>query len=265
MLGLFAGDIPLLIPARGRERGAPRAASELLFQPRCRLPDRSPMALEVTVMRSWPRLGRGLVPLREVGLDRAMLREACGFAAGCSGTAAPLLSVRVTEAQAASGLLAQLIGEILCESGLAPERLELELSEDSLKTDEADMLYTLAALRDIGVGVVLGGFGSGVSSLTLLRRRGVAGLLSGVKLDQALTRELGEQDSDAGFLRGLGLSAHALGLLWLAEGVETELQHRRLLQAGCDGGAGSWFAPAAPAADLTSTLRQLAGGCSSPA
>ncbi len=249
MSGSFAGDIPLLLPVRGREHGAGRAASELLFQPRCRLHDRSPMALEVTVMRSWPRLSRGLVPVREAGLDRAMLREACGFAAGHGKLAAPLLSLRITEAQAASGMLAPLIGEILCESGLAPERLELELSEDSLKTDELDMLYTLAALRDIGVGVVLGGFGSGVSSLTLLRRRGIAGLLSGVKLDQALTRELGEQDSDAGFLRGLGLSAHALGLLWLADGIETELQHLRLLQAGCDGGVGSWFGPATPAVE----------------
>ena len=219
------------------------------------------MALEVTVMRNWPRLGRGLVPAGEVGLDRAMLREACGFAATCGRMAAPLLSVRITEAQTASGLLAQLIAEVLCESGLPPERLELEFSEDSLKTDEVDMLYTLAALRDIGVGVVLGGFGSGVSSLTLLRRRGIAGLLSGVKLDQALTREVGEQDSDAGFLRGLGLSAHALGLLWLADGVETELQHRRLLQAGCDGGVGSWFAPATPAVEVTATLRQMAGAC----
>ena len=213
-------------------------------------------------MGSWSRLGRGLVPGGDVGLDRAMLREACGIAAACRPAALPLLSLRITEAQAACGLLSQLISEILCESGLEPERLELELSEDSLQTDEVDMLYTLAALRDLGVGVVLGGFGSGVSSLTLLRRRGIAGLLSGVKLDRALTRELGDQDGDAGFLCGLGLSAHALGLLWLADGVETELQHRRLLQAGCDGAAGPWFAAAVAAADLPSALRQLGGACS---
>ncbi len=251
---MLAVDLALRAPPRGRERPVGRAASALLFQPRCRLQDRAPVALEVMVTRGWP--SRGPLCGHEVGLDRAMLREACGFAAACGRATVPLLSLRITEAQAASGLLAQLIAEILCESGLAPERLELEFSEDSLKTDELDMLYTLAALRDLGVGVVLGGFGSGVSSLTLLHRRGVAGLLSGVKLDRALTRELGEQD--AGFLRGLGLSAHALGLLWLAEGVETEQQHRRLLQAGCDGAAGSWLGPALPAAAAWARLREPA-------
>jgi EAL domain-containing protein (putative c-di-GMP-specific phosphodiesterase class I) len=88
---------------------------------------------------------------------------------------------------------------------------------------------------------VLGGFGSGVSSLTLLRRRSLAGLLSGLKLDRLIVRELDCVEQDHGFLHGLAASAHALGLLVLADGIETELQCQRLLDAGCDQGAGPWM------------------------
>ncbi len=246
MSGLLARDRPLLVPTRP---GRAAAAAELLFQPRYSLLDRTLKALEATSARLRPRLHHGLPgrDTRDIGRDSAMLRDACRLASGWRGTTLPVLSLRVTEAQAASGLLARVIAEVLCDSGLAPERMELEFSENSLKADECDLLYLLAALRDLGVGLVLGGFGSGVSSLTLLRRRSVAGLLSGVKLDQLLVHEPAE-DHD-GFLHGLAESAHALGLLVIAEGIESETQCQRLSQAGCDQGLGAWLGDAGSAMD----------------
>lgn len=244
---LLARDKANLTPARPGSRAA--AAAELLFQPRFRLLDRTLLVMEASAAHLRPRLSRGMPPgreIRDVGRDSMMLRDACRLAAGWRGPARPGLSLRITEIQAASGLLARVIAEVLCDTGLAPERMELEFSEDSLQADECDLLYLLAALRDLGVGLVLGGFGSGVSSLTLLRRRGLAGLLSGLKLDQLLVHELAAEDAGAGFLRGLTDTAHALGLLVLAEGVESELHYQRLLHAGCDQGLGAWLGPAEP-------------------
>ncbi len=211
------------------------------------------MVMEASVAHARPRLFRSLAPgreIRDVGRDGALLRDACRRAAGWHATPLappPGLSLRVTEIQAASGLLAHTIAEVLCDSGLAPERMELEFSEDSLQADEGDLLYLLAALRDLGVELVLGGFGSGVSSLTLLRRRSLAGLLSGLKLDQLLVHELAAGDADTGFLRGLVDTAHALGLLVSAVGIESELHYQHLLQGGCDQGLGGWLGAAEPA------------------
>ena len=247
MSGLLARDrAPTL--ARSGSRAA--AAAELLFQPRFRLLDRTLVVMEASAANLRPRLYRGMSPgreIRDIGRDGMMLHDACRLAAGWHGAAPPGLSLRITEIQAASGMLARLIAEVLCDTGLAPERIELEFSEDSLQADECDMLYLLAALRDLGVGLVLGGFGSGVSSLTLLRRRSLAGLLSGLKLDQLLVHEMAVEDADCDFLRGLVDTGHALGLLVLSDAIDGELQYRRLLDIGCDQGLGAWLGAATPA------------------
>ena len=259
MSGLLARDRVNLIPARAGSRAA--AAAELLFQPRFRLLDRTLMAMEASATYMRPRMHHVMPSarqIRDVGRDGMMLRDACRLAAGWLGAAPPALSLRITEMQAASGMLADLIAEVLCETGLASERMELEFSEDSLQADECDTLYLLAALRDLGVELVLGGFGSGVSSLTLLRRRSLAGLLSGLKLDQLLVHEMAADNADIGFLRGLTDSAHALGLLVIAEGVEGEPQCHRLLQAGCDQGLGAWLGAVEPAGSLPGDPRRMA-------
>ena len=241
---------PLDRPGRtGRARDA-TSSVELLLQPRFRLADHALVALQASGTRSRPGSGRNrLLPpgkeLRDICRDGVLLRHACRVVAGGAGQPAPTLSLRISEAQAASGMLAGLIGEVLRESMLPPERLELEFCEYSLQADEADMLYTLAGLRDLGVGLVMGGFGGGISSLTLLRRRSLAGLLSGLKLDELLVHEQvnGRPGNDPGdgFLGGLIASAHALGLVVLAQGLESESQHRQLLTCGCDQGSGSWL------------------------
>ena len=255
--GLLARDrAPTL--ARSGSRAA--AGAELLFQPRFRLLDQALMVMEASSAQLRPRLCRGMSPgreIRDIGRDGLMLHEACRLAAAWQGAAPPSLSLRITEIQAASGLLAHLIAEVLCDTGLAPERMELEFSEDSLRGDECDMLYLLAALRDLGVGLVLGGFGSGVSSLTLLRRRSLAGLLSGLKLDQLLVHEMSVEDTDGNFLRGLVDTGHALGLLVLSDGIDSELQYRRLLHVGCDQGLGAWLGAAAPTSSGLSTRAVL--------
>lgn len=260
MSGLLARD-PF---SRERPQGAvphagARGGPELLFQPRFRLADRRLVAFEATTPRQRTRLFRGQALAqrdnREILRDRTVFHDACRYAASWTFQSAPdvaetvpLLSLRVSELQAASGLLAALLCEVLAESRLPAGRVELEFSEESLDGDEQELLYLLGSLRDLGVGVILGGFGASVSSLTLLRRRSIAGLLSGLRLSAAAAQELAESDQrDRDFLRGLGECAHALGLAMLAEGVETQAQFECLRDAGCDQAVGGWLGAQVPA------------------
>lgn len=262
---LFSRERPLPPPPHPGGRGA----SDLLFQPRYRLADRRLTALEATTQRNRSRLFRGQPPSprdgREILRDRILFHDACRYAARWSPASpqsasgcAPLLSLRVSEVQAASGMLAPLLSEVLAESGLRAGRLELEFSEESLERDEQDLLYLLGSLRDLDVGIVLGGFGSSVSSLTLLRRRSIAGLLCGVRIAASTTRDLaGSDQRDQDFLRSLCDCAHALGLTLLAEGVDSEQLLERLLEAGGNEGIGDWLGEPMTATATLTGLRPL--------
>ena len=233
--------------SRAKTAVGERTQASLLFQPRFQLAGGGLVAIEAFALRPRTALHGAREPGRDIGRDGAMLRHAGRLVAHATLASTPILSLRITEAQAASGGLARLIAEMLAETGLPPPRLELEFSEACLQTDEPELLYLLAALTDLGVGSVLGGFGAHVSSLTLLRRRSLAGLLTGLKLHPLLVHDLDAKGADDAFLDGLVATAHALGLLVIAEGVAYELQETRLRNAGCDQALGPWLGDAQPA------------------
>ncbi len=210
----------------------------LLFHPRFSLANGQLVAMEATALR--PGGFASCSSSRDVARDGALLRQACRMAAARNAVL-PVLSIAVTEAQAACGMLAPLIADALGECELAPERLELEFCGDSLHADQADLLYLLAALRNLGVRLVLGGFGGPVSSLTLLRRRRLAGLLTGIRLHPLLAQQIGASAPDAACARGLIAAAHAFGLVVAAGGVDSKLHQQKLLEAGCDEGSGEWL------------------------
>ncbi|WP_428393633.1 EAL domain-containing protein [Lichenicoccus sp.] len=232
-----------------------RTHASLLFQPRYQLADGGLVAIEAFALRPRTALHGAREPGRDLGRDEAMLRHAGRLIAHATLVSTPILSLRVTEAQAASGGLARLIADMLAETGLPPSRLELEFSEACLQTDEPELLYLLAALADLGVSAVLGGFGAHVSSLTLLRRRSLAGLLTGLKLHGLLVSDLDAGGADDAFLGGLVATAHALGLLVIAEGVACGSHETRLRDAGCDQALGPWLGGAQPALDAIRTWR----------
>lgn len=102
----------------------------------------------------------------------------------------------------------------------------------------------LAALRDLGVGLVLDDFGAAQGSLSALRRAP----LSAVKLDGSVVRGLPHDREDAAVAQATIQVAHALGLTVTAEGVETEAQRACLAALGCDEGQGYLFSMPLPAA-----------------
>ena len=181
----------------------------------------------------------GRYPLREFG--SWMLAEACAYAATRGDTLS--LSVAVSPRQVASGALLTQIGLALDRSGLASERLELELTEPVFLDGDIDTLLTLSAIRDLGIGLSLQGFGAGHVSLSRLKRLP----LTTLKLDPSLIRDLPRDREDAAIIQGVVHTAQAMDLTVVAEGIEREAQRALLAALGCQQGQGSLYSPHEPA------------------
>jgi EAL domain-containing protein (putative c-di-GMP-specific phosphodiesterase class I) len=213
----------------------------MLFQPRRALADGALLGGETSLC--WPRRrggstsAGGLMERLEVfGLAGTVvaraLREAC---AAASLWPFGLLSIAVPGASLVNGTLLGDVGAAIAESGLSPERLELALAEPALAADSTEALLTLAALRDLGVGIALDGFGAESASLLTLKRFPVTTL----KLDRSLVRDLpGDREASAA-LAAAAFFARALDVSVVACGVETEAQRALLCRIGCDAAQGS--------------------------
>jgi EAL domain-containing protein (putative c-di-GMP-specific phosphodiesterase class I) len=261
---LQAADLPRLgtpTPAR-RPRQAPRQAAEargltLLYQPRRALAGGRLLGAEATLC--WPRgrLGANsasflmghLATLGTAGPVLAhALREACRAAAQWPSG---LLSITLPACTLADGTLLGAIGAALAASGLSPERLEVAFAEPALATDSTEILLTLAALRDLGVGVALDGFGADSASLLTLKRLP----LTALKLDRALVRDLPADRVAVAVVAAALLFAHALDVGVIACGVENEAQRDMLRRIGCDAVQGSLCGrPAAELAELATPV-----------
>ncbi len=184
-----------------------------------------------------PRLGMigpaEFIPLAEetgliLPLGAWVLETACHEAARWP---APLtVAVNLSPAQFERGDLPATVQAALAASGLAPSRLELEITEGMLMRDPSGALAQVGALRALGVRVVMDDFGDGWSSLGNLRRYPFDKL----KMDRSFVRDLAEDPRAAAFVQTIVGLGHALGIPVTAEGVETEAQLRLLTEAGCD-------------------------------
>ena len=119
---------------------------------------------------------------------------------------------------------------MLHETGLAPSRLELEITESLLMQQTDHVLGTLQALRALGVRIAMDDFGTGYSSLAYLWRFPFDKL----KIDRAFTQGLGVDQRVDVIVRSIVRMAHSLSIRVNAEGVETEAQSEALRRCGCD-------------------------------
>ena len=133
--------------------------------------------------------------------------------------------------------MATLLSSLL-SSGIEPSALCLELTETTFMEDADGHRTTLAGIQELGVGLAIDDFGTGYSSLTYLKRFPVSVL----KIDQAFVRGLGEDAADTAIVQSVIDLAHALGLVVVAEGVETADQVAYLRRLGCDLAQGYYFA-----------------------
>lgn len=161
-------------------------------------------------------------------LDTHVLRSACHEAATWTN---PLrISVNISAIEFQSGDLVGRVEAALAESGLDPERLELEITEGVMVTDSDRAMITFGRLRALGVRIALDDFGTGYSSLSYLHRFP----LTTLKIDRGFVAKLGVTLESVAITRAVIQLGHALGIEVVAEGVETPEQLDFLIQEGCD-------------------------------
>jgi diguanylate cyclase (GGDEF)-like protein len=241
------------------------------YQPMVRLVDGRLTGVEALVRWCHPELGTLLpdefVALAEetgliVPLGRWVLAEACTQAARWNRAfpdAHLVLSVNLAARQAADESIVDDVARVLEQTGLAPELLQLELTESAVMEAGDRPLPALRRLAATGVRIAIDDFGTGYSNLAYLRTLPIQSLkLAGPFL--AGLRDSPPPDRDANILDALVRLAHALGLTVTAEAVETDHQAALLRILGCDTAQGWYYAPAAPAERLLELLADRTGG-----
>jgi diguanylate cyclase (GGDEF)-like protein len=177
-----------------------------------------------------------------------VLKQACTEAAGWPGDIH--IAVNVSPVQFRSRTLALKVAAALAESGLAPGRLELEVTETVLIRDDDEALTILQQLRELGVRIALDDFGTGYSSLSYLHRFP----FDKIKIDRSFISDIGEPEDSSPIVQAVVHMAAARHMATTAEGVETEAQREVLRQLGCSQMQGWLFSPAVPATKLKQLL-----------
>ena len=147
------------------------------------------------------------------------------------------VAVNVSGRQLMSTAFQGTVSEALAESGLTADALWLEITETALMSDVKAATVALRELRNLGLHLAVDDFGTGYSSLTYLKRFPV----EAIKVDRSFVSGLGIDQEDTTIVEAVVKLGHSLGLVVVAEGVETPLQLARLRELGCDHGQGYVF------------------------
>ena len=177
-----------------------------------------------------------------------VLREACREAASWPQ---PLtIAVNISPIQFRYGELPRLVHSILLETGLAPGRLELEITESVVINDFSRAVAILNQLKSLGVRIAMDDFGTGYSSLSYLQ----SFRCDKIKIDRIFVCDLEQNHHSRSIVRAVIGLGRSLNLPILAEGVETEAQHAFLKQEGCDEVQGYLTGRPLPIADYTELI-----------
>ena len=239
----------------------------LHYQPQVALENQEIIGVEALLRWNHPSLGMigpdDFVPLLEergmmIDVGRWVLERACRQ--NVEWQAAGLDPVRVAVNLSAQQFyrddLVETVAQTLAETGLAPEWLELELTETLTLDDAEATLRIMRDLKGLGVALSLDDFGTGWSSLAYLRRFP----LDRIKIDRTFVRDLAHHKSTAAIVHAIVDLARRLGLDCIAEGVETEEQQRLLQQELCPNMQGFLFSRPLSAADMTALFRNQQAG-----
>lgn len=239
---------------------------ELNYQVQAEVATGEMTGYEVLLRWNHPQLGRVspavFIPIAEecgaiLPIGEWVLRSACREAAAWSG--GERIAVNLSPVQLGQVNLVELLQDILLETRLDPQRLELEVTETSIIADRERALRTLRRVKELGVTVAIDDFGTGYSSLETLR----AFPFDKIKLDRSFIGDLEESSQSRAILRAVLALGRSLDVPVLAEGVETLAQLERLKSEGCDEAQGFYLGRPVPS-DQLSTRRgnraEAAGG-----
>ena len=160
------------------------------------------------------------------------------------------VAVNVSPVQFKSSALALKVAQALAESGLAPQRLELEITEAVMVQDSFTTLTTLHQLRDLGVRIAMDDFGTGYSSLGYLR----SFPFDKIKIDQSFIKDLAINQGSVAIVRAVTGLADSLNMTTTAEGVETAEQLEMVRGLGCTEMQGYLFSRPMPVSKLGEVL-----------
>ncbi len=236
-------------------RGFAAGQFEIHYQPQIAAETQAVVGLEALLRWRHPTQGvvqpREFLPIaEEIGLMAPLgawvLREACARA-----TAWPRIrvSVNLSPAQFRHRDLVDLIQQTLEHTGLAPERLELEITESALLSDTHMACETLDRLKQLGVMIAIDDFGTGYSSLSYLQK------FDRIKIARSSTKALGRHDQADAMVHAIMGLGRVLGMEVCAEGIETAEQCDWLREQGCTELQGFLFSRPLEAAELDAFIR----------
>jgi diguanylate cyclase (GGDEF)-like protein len=236
--------------AAALEKSVDRGEISVHYQPIVELGSGRVEAIEA--LARWKRTGRELllptsfIPLAdEVGLmveiGRSVVREACSHARSWQGLLPEhddlTVNVNLAPTELHDPALVEAISAVLNETGLAPNRLVLEITELATTHRSEDVLAVLVGLRQLGVRIALDDYGAGNSSLSRLRQLPFDML----KITRSFVAGVAERSEDREFVAAVVSMATAMGMDVVAEGIETAAQARVAAELGCRLGQGFYF------------------------
>lgn len=165
------------------------------------------------------------------------------------------MAVNLSTVQLHHAGLPAMISNLLSSHRLPPETLELEVTETGLMEDIAAATHNLHCLRRSGALIAIDDFGTGYSSLSYLKSLP----LDKIKIDKSFVRDMAAVEGDTTIVRAIIQLGKSLGMLVIAEGVETAEQERYLIDEGCNEGQGYYYSKPVAAPELTALLEQSLG------
>src|SRR5579863_6027667 len=254
--------------ARDLEHATERHELLLNYQLQMSLNDGKICGAEALMRWKHPKLGMvspaEFIPLAEeteaiFEMGEWALRAACRDAA--EGKIPGNVAVNLSPVQFGREDLAEMIHGILLETGLPPARLEVEVTESTIMSDQSRGLHILRKLKAMGITVAMDDFGTGYSSLATLH----AFPFDKIKLDQSFVKRLPHDEAAAAIVRTVLALGESLHMPVLAEGIETEAQWDFLAQAGCAKGQGFLFAKPVAVTQLPTVIEAAARFVREPA
>ncbi|MFP4834205.1 putative bifunctional diguanylate cyclase/phosphodiesterase, partial [Paraburkholderia sp. BR10879] len=249
-----------------RLRRALRDSEFLLhYQPQVEIEGGRIIGMEALVRWRDPEVGlvspAQFIPVAEesglIGpLSDWVLREACrqNRAWQLAGLPPVRVSVNFSAKTFHQRDIAQLVKDVLQETGLEACWLEIELTESTLMRNAEEAVSMLNELHALGIGIAIDDFGTGYSSLSYLKRLPVDRL----KIDRSFVADIGTSGDDETITAAIIALAHELQLQVIAEGVETSAQFAFLRERACDELQGYFFAPPLPGDEAAALLRASA-------
>ena len=242
--------------------GLEREEFRLYYQPQVDLADGRIIGAEALIRWQHPELGlvspADFIPLAEetgliVPIGEWALRQACTQARAwqAAGLEPVRVAVNLSARQFRQQNLIDIIGTTLQQTGLAPEWLEVELTESLVMHDVNRTIEVLRGLEQRGVSVAVDDFGTGYSSLSYLRRLPI----DVIKIDRSFIEHISDNADDAAIAVAIIALANSLQLKVVAEGVETRSQLNFLRHYDCDAVQGFYYSRPLPADDFTDLLR----------